>query len=164
MMTRRSLFDRFLRTAPLLVLPPAAGLLSGCASIGFSLPSFLGSDMASIAERYEGKTAKQLGFPADLWCADFANLVRKEAGFRSTLSRAAIQQTRFAKLIDRPVRGALMITMRGKEGYHVDIVLDVHWNGTLTVIGGNISDPETGVSAVRKRLVTTRGIFVIPTT
>lgn len=124
-----------------------AGLLSGCA----------GHDLASIAERHEGRTARQMGVPSSLWCADAVNVWRREAGLRAVPSRRAIDQARAGRRIEHPMRGALMITPRGRGGHHVDLVLAVHGDGTLTVIGGNVG------ARVSRRVVPARGLFILPT-
>src|SRR3569833_3322699 len=41
------------------------------------------------ALRWRGRTAKQLGLPTQLWCADFMNFVLHKAGGKGTKSRAA---------------------------------------------------------------------------
>lgn len=121
-------------------------LLGGCAS-----------DLASVALRYEGKTARDLGLPGSLWCGDFASLVRREAGASSVRSRRAIDQTQGARRLRGPERGALMITRRGASGHHVDIVVEVLPDGLVRVIGGNVA------GAVRERVLPASGaIFVRP--
>lgn len=116
-------------------------------------------DMVSAALRHEGRTARELGLPRSLWCADFANLVRREAGFRAPVSRRAIDQSMHARRIARPVPGALQITRRRGGGNHVDLVVKVHAD-RLTVIGGNIRDGS--VPRVVMREVPIAGIFVKP--
>lgn len=115
------------------------------------------SDFAALAERHEGKTAKQLSLPATLWCGDFASLVRRDAGLSPVKSRRAIDQASRGRKVSRPVRGALMITPRGRGGNHVDIVTRVIDAETVEVIGGNVN------RAVTRRIVSTRGaLFIIP--
>lgn len=123
--------------------------LAGCGSLG-------SQSLVDAALRHEGKTARQLGLPATLWCADAANVFRKEAGFKPTNSRRAIDQLAYAQRIRTPVPGSLQITTRGRGGHHVDVVLANHGNGTLTVIGGNVN------GAVTRRVVLASGIFVQP--
>jgi len=114
-------------------------------------------DLASVAERHEGKTARQLGVPSTLWCGDFASLVRREAGMTAIKSRRAIDQARAGRKVERPVRGALMITRRGRGGHHVDIVTRVIDARTVEVIGGNVN------RAVTRRIVSTKGaLFILP--
>ena len=124
-----------------------AALTAGCAH----------PDFAALAERHEGKTARQLDLPATLWCGDFSNLVRREAGISPVKSRRAIDQASRGRRVSRPVRGALMITHRGRGGNHVDIVTRVIDAETVEVIGGNVN------RAVTRRIVSTRGaLFIIP--
>ncbi len=139
--------ERHLRASlPLLGVALAAGLLSGCAS----------GNLASVAVRHEGKTARQLGLPPRLWCADFANLARREAGLRPVNSRRAVDQARNARPIMKPVPGALMITSR-PGGHHVDVVLAVN-ELFVEVAGGNV-----GGRVTRRQLPMTIGRFYLPT-
>lgn len=124
-------------------------VLSGCAA--------LHGDIASIAERDVAKTAHGLGVPPTLWCGDAVNKWRREAGLSPVRSRRAVDQARAGRRISKPVRGALMITPRGRGGHHVDIVVAVHDDGTVTVIGGNVG------GIVARRIVPARGLFVLPT-
>ena len=123
--------------------------VSGCAA-------FRPNNLADAALRHEGKNARQMGVSPSLWCADAANIWRKEAGFRPTGSRRAIDQLAYARPIRVAERGALQITPRGRGGNHVDVVLENHGDGTLTVIGGNVG------GAVTRRVVYASGRFVIP--
>lgn len=133
-------------TARIAGLVLASGLLSACASRGTIL---------AVAERHEGKTARQLGLPATLWCADAANLFRREAGLTPVKSRRAIDQAKHAKAISRPVPGALMISRR-RGGHHVDVVAAV--NGMwVEVIGGNVAGRVT-----RRHLPLAAGRFFLP--
>lgn len=131
-----------------LLAPFLALALAGCASMR--------GDVASIAESHKGKTARDLGFPPTLWCADLANLVRKQAGFTPVPSRRAADQSRHAKRLAGPAPGALMITPRGRRGHHVDVVVEVLPSGLLRVVGGNVS------RQVSERLVTPVGRFYLP--
>lgn len=132
----------------------AAGFLGGC-STSFRLPSLYGGDLASIAERDDGKNARQMGVPATLWCAAAIEVWRGRAGLSRAGSHRAIDQARAGRRISRPERGALMITRRG-TGHHVDVVTAVHDDGTVSVIGGNVG------GIVARRIVPARGIFIMP--
>ncbi len=114
------------------------------------------SDLASIAQKYEGRSGPSLGLPATLWCADFANFIRKEAGLTPVRSRRAIDQAKGGRRISQPVRGALMITRRGMRGHHVDVVLEVLPGGMVRVAGGNVD------GLVRERILPAQGLFVLP--
>lgn len=131
---------------PLLGLALAAGILSGCAS----------NNLAAVAARHEGKTARQLGLPSTLWCADFANLVRKEAGLKAVNSRRAIDQIKNAREIAKPVQGAMMIKRRN-GGHHVDFV-EMVFADSVAVIGGNV-----GGRVSRRFLPLQSGRFYLPT-
>lgn len=145
-MTSPSLPSAFKRVALLALL--GAGL-AGCGTLS-------GGDFAAIAERDEGKTARQLGLPPSLWCADAANRWRRHAGLRVVPSRRAIDQARAGRRVSVARRGDLHITSRGRGGHHVDVVLTDHGDGTLTVIGGNVN------GAVSRRVVAARGLFIRP--
>lgn len=114
------------------------------------------SSIVSAAQRDLGKTAAQLGLPRSLWCGDAADRWRRKAGLTPVRSRRAIDQTKNARRISYPVPGALMITGRGRSGHHVDVVIAVHSDGTVTTIGGNVA------GAVRERIRVARGLFVMP--
>lgn len=94
------------------------------------------NNLASVVERHEGKTAKQLGLPATLWCSDFADKARIEAGLTPVKSRRAIDQSKNAIRLAKPERGALMISAR-PGGNHVDVVLAVN-ELFVEVAGGNV--------------------------
>lgn len=114
------------------------------------------SGLGAIALRYEGATASRFGFRG-AWCGFFIEYVRKQAGLSLAGSGRAIDQTRAGRRVSAPVPGALVITPRNRRGdFHVDIVLERHPDGTLTVIGGNVS------KRVTKRRVAARGIYVVP--
>lgn len=141
-----------------LAISPAIAEPSPMASSGNDPAGSIGSSsrLASIALRYEGMTGPQLGLSARLWCAEFSNMVRRKAGLPAPASRRAFDQVQHARKISRPVPGALMITGRGRRGGHVDIVVQVHGDGTLTVVGGNVQ------RRVTLRRVAARGVFALP--
>lgn len=130
--------------------PMRASFGAGIWDIAFS------RDIVSIARRDLGKSARQLGLPSSLWCADAANRWRRKAGLRPVPSRRAIDQAKGGKRISHPVVGALLITGRGRRGHHVDLIVAVHGDGTVTTVGGNVS----GRVAERRRVA--RGIIVLP--
>lgn len=111
--------------------------LAGCAHSG---------DLASLAERDIGKTAREMRVPGSLWCADAVNKWRGEAGLSIVPSRLAADQVKKAFRLARPERGALMISAR-PGGNHVDVVLAVLPDGTVRTAGGNIG----GIVAERIR-------------
>ena len=139
-----SLQRRSLRLSGLVLV---AGFLSGCAS----------SNLADVAARYEGRTGPSLGLSASLWCSEFIDLTRREAGLTPVHSRRAIDQAKNARAISRPVPGSLMITRRGNRGHHVDVVAAV--NGMwVEVIGGNVAGRVT-----RRHVPLAAGRFYLPT-
>jgi uncharacterized protein (TIGR02594 family) len=82
-----------------------------------------------------GKSARQLGVPSRLWCADFLNQKLRQAGYRGTGSRAAKSFLKYGRRTSaRP--GAIAIYSRGKRGGHVAIVESVNGN-TVTLVSGN---------------------------
>lgn len=133
----------------IIVVLAVGAAVSGCAA-------FRPNNLADAALRHEGKTARQLGVSPSLWCADAANIWRVESGFKPTNSRRAIDQLAYARPVRVAERGALQITPRGRGGHHVDVVLENHGDGTLTVIGGNVNN------AVTRRRVAASGRFVMP--
>ena len=113
-----------------------AGLGLALGACAIRIP--LGGSLADIAERDEGKTARQLGLPESLWCADYLNLIRREAGMRTVPSRRAIDQAKAGRRVSYPVRGDIVITTRGRWGHHCDVLQAIHKDGTMRVIGGNV--------------------------
>ena len=111
--------------------------------------------MVSIARRFVGASGPQLGLHSRLWCADFANMVRRKAGLRSVPSRRAIDQARYGTRLYQPEPGALMITGR-RGGAHVDLVTAVHGDGAVSTIGGNVG------KRVKERRRIARGLFIKP--
>lgn len=118
------------------------------------IPNSRAGRLGAIALRYEGATASRFGFRGP-WCGYFVEYVRKQAGLSVTGSGRAIDQARAGRRVSEPVPDALMITGR-RRGAHVDIVLERHGDGTVTVIGGNVS------KRVTKRRIAARGIYVVP--
>lgn len=116
----------------------------------------LGSTPSAIARRYLGRTGPQLGLPSSLWCADFVNLVRKEAGLRAVASRRAFDQARHGRRIARPRVDALLITPRGRGGGHVEWIVAVNADGSVTTIGGNVD------RVVAERVRPAIGIIIEP--
>lgn len=117
-------------------------------------PSRSAGRLGAIALQYEGATAARFGFRGP-WCGFFVEHVRRKAGLSLSGSGRAIDQARAGRRVSAPVPDALMITGR-RGGAHVDIVLQRHDDGTVTVIGGNVS------KRVTKRRIAAGGIYVIP--
>ncbi len=90
------------------------------------------------ALRWRGRTAKQLGLPTQLWCADFMNFVFKKAGAKGTASRAARSFLQFGKKLDGPRVGAIAIMYRkGPNNGHVGVVRGTDGQGNPIVVSGN---------------------------
>lgn len=90
------------------------------------------------ALRWRGRTARQLGLPTQLWCADFMNFVLNKAGGKGTRSRAARSFLQFGKKLDGPRVGAIAIMYRkGPNNGHVGVVRGTDGQGNPIVVSGN---------------------------
>src|SRR5712691_8762965 len=76
--------DRFIDTEPLETM---ARSRSDAADAAAQVPGAAGVLLEAL--RWRGRTAKQIGLPTQLWCADFMNFVLRRAGGNGTQSRAA---------------------------------------------------------------------------
>jgi uncharacterized protein (TIGR02594 family) len=89
------------------------------------------------ALRWRGSSARELGLPAKLWCADFMNFVLRRAGGKGTHSRAARSFLTFGKKLDGPRVGAIaVLSRRGKNNGHVGVVRGTDGAGHPIVISG----------------------------
>lgn len=90
------------------------------------------------ALRWRGRTARQLGLPTKLWCADFMNFVLRRAGGRGTHSRAARSFLKYGKRLKSPRVGAIAILSRkGPLNGHVGIVRGTDGRGNPILVSGN---------------------------
>jgi uncharacterized protein (TIGR02594 family) len=90
------------------------------------------------ALRWRGRTAKQIGLPSQLWCADFMNFVLKQAGAKGTQSRAARSFLQYGKKLDEPRVGAIAIMYRkGPNNGHVGVVRGTDGKGNPILVSGN---------------------------
>jgi uncharacterized protein (TIGR02594 family) len=90
------------------------------------------------ALRWRGHTAKQIGVPSKLWCADFMNFVLKRTGGQGTGSRAARSFLKYGKLLDSPRVGAIAIMSRaGPNNGHVGVVRGTDGQGNPIIVSGN---------------------------
>jgi uncharacterized protein (TIGR02594 family) len=90
------------------------------------------------ALRWRGRTARQIGLPSKLWCADFMNFVLRRAGGKGTQSRAARSFLQYGKKLDGPRVGALVIFYRkGPNNGHVGVVRGTDGQGNPIVVSGN---------------------------
>lgn len=78
----------------------------------------------------------------DAWCAVAVNGALVNSGYPSTKSALARSFTRYGTRLSKPVRGAIVVFPRGTNPLygHVGIVEDVHPNGTMTIVNGNVSN------------------------
>ena len=90
------------------------------------------------ALRWRGRTARQLGLPTKLWCADFMNFVLRRAGGRGTHSRAARSFLKYGKRLNGPRVGAIAILYRrGPNNGHVGVVRGTDGRGNPIIVSGN---------------------------
>ena len=90
------------------------------------------------ALRWRGRTARQLGLPTKLWCADFMNFVLRRAGGKGTRSRAARSFLQYGKRLKEPRVGAIAILYRkGPNNGHVGVVRGTDGRGNPIIVSGN---------------------------
>ncbi|AXK83703.1 TIGR02594 family protein [Pseudolabrys taiwanensis] len=125
--------DRFANTEPVETITRSR---SDAAEAAAQVP---GAAMVLLeALRWRGRTAKQLGLPTQLWCADFMNFVFKKAGAKGTSSRAARSFLQYGKKLDGPRVGAIAIMWRkGPNNGHVGVVRGTDGQGNPIVVSGN---------------------------
>lgn len=73
-------------------------------------PTMIGGsrhELVPIARRHLGKRAADLGLPSRLWCADFVNRVRREAGLPVVPSRPVSPAIRSASATGSRRRGSV---------------------------------------------------------
>lgn len=129
----RHLGQRFANVEPLEPMPrsrtaaiEAAGQVPGAALVLLE------------ALRWRGRTARQIGLPTKLWCADFMNFVLRRAGGKGTHSRAARSFLKFGKKLNGPRVGAIVIFYRkGPNNGHVGVVRGTDGAGNPIVVSGN---------------------------
>jgi uncharacterized protein (TIGR02594 family) len=125
--------DRFANAVP---LEQIARSRTDAADIAAQVP---GAGLVLLeALRWRGRSAKQLGLPTKLWCADFMNFVIRRAGAKGTHSRAARSFLQFGKKLDGPRVGAIAIMYRaGPNNGHVGVVRGTDGQGNPIVVSGN---------------------------
>jgi uncharacterized protein (TIGR02594 family) len=90
------------------------------------------------ALRWRGRSARQIGLPTKLWCADFMNFVLRRAGGKGTHSRAARSFLQYGKKLDGPRVGAIAILYRkGPNNGHVGVVRGTDGQGNPIIVSGN---------------------------
>ncbi len=125
--------ERFANTEPLETM---ARSRTDAADAAAQVPGAAGVLLEAL--RWRGRTAKQLGLPAQLWCADFMNFVLHKAGGKGTKSRAARSFLDFGKKLDGPRVGAIAIMYRkGPNTGHVGVVRGTDGQGNPIVVSGN---------------------------
>ena len=125
--------DRFANTEPLEPMPKSR---TDAAEAAAQVPGASGVLLEAL--RWRGRTAKQLGLPSQLWCADFMNFVLRSAGAKGTQSRSARSFLQFGKRLDGPRIGAIAIFYRkGPNNGHVGVVRGTDGEGNPIVVSGN---------------------------
>jgi len=124
--------ERFLNNAP---LEHMARSRTDAAEAAAQVPG--AAALLLEALRWRGRTAKQIGLPSQLWCADFMNFVLKRAGTKGTQSRAARSFLQYGKILDGPRVGAIAVFYRGPNNGHVGVVRGTDGDGNPIVVSGN---------------------------
>jgi uncharacterized protein (TIGR02594 family) len=125
--------DRFANTEPLETM---AHSRTDAAEAAAQVPGAAGVLLEAL--RWQGRTAKQIGLPTKLWCADFMNYVLRKAGGKGTQSRAARSFLEYGKRLDGPRVGAIAILYRkGLNSGHVGVVRGTDGQGNPILVSGN---------------------------
>lgn len=125
--------ERFANNAPLETVTRSR---SDAAEAAAQVPGAAGVLLEAL--RWRGQTARQLGLPTQLWCADFMNFVLRKAGGKGTQSRAARSFLQFGKKLDGPRVGAIAIMWRkGPNNGHVGVVRGTDGQGNPLIVSGN---------------------------
>lgn len=125
--------ERFVNAEP---LEPMARSRTGAAEAAAQVPGAAAILLEAL--RWRGRTARQIGVPAQLWCADFMNFVLKRTGARGTNSRAARSFLQYGKILDGPRVGAIAVLRRaGANSGHVGVVRGTDGKGNPILVSGN---------------------------
>ena len=139
--------DRFIDTEPLETM---ARSRSDAADAAAQVPGAAGVLLEAL--RWRGRTAKQIGLPSQLWCADFMNFVLRRAGGKGTQSRAARSFLDYGKKLDGPRVGAIAILYRkGPKNGHVGVVRGTDGQGNPILVSGNHGPTVRSRSMPRKK-------------
>jgi uncharacterized protein (TIGR02594 family) len=115
---------------------PMARSRSDAAEAAAQMPGAAGLLLEAL--RWRGQTAKEIGLPTKLWCADFMNFVLHKAGGKGTQSRSARSFLDYGKRLDGPRVGAIAIMSRkGPNNGHVGIVRGTDGRGNPIIVSGN---------------------------
>jgi hypothetical protein len=118
---------RFRNVEPLEPLPKSR---SDAAEIAANVPGAAAVLLEAL--RWRGRTAKQIGLPAQLWCADFMNFILRRSGGTGTHSRAMYR--------------------KGPNNGHVGIVRGTDGKGNPIIVSGN-SGNQVRISTYPKERV-----------
>jgi uncharacterized protein (TIGR02594 family) len=102
-------------------------------------------DPISTAMQFVGNTARQLGLPPALWCADFMNMI-----FGGS-DRRAISYASRGRPAQHGCVGCVVVTKR-KGGHHVGIVKGYDTRGNVITVSGN-HGRKVGVGKYSKKSV-----------
>jgi len=139
---------RFRNVEPLEPLPKSR---SDAAEIAANVPGAAAVLLEAL--RWRGRTASQIGLPAQLWCADFMNFILRRSGGAGTHSRAARSFLKYGKKLDSPRVGAIAIMTRaGPNNGHVGIVRGTDGQGNPIIVSGNHGN-KVMVSTYKKERV-----------
>ena len=125
--------ERFANTEPLETISRSR---SDAAEAAAQVPGAAGVLLEAL--RWRGRTARQIGLPSQLWCADFMNFVLRKAGGKGTHSRSARSFLEYGKKLDGPRVGAIAILYRrGTNNGHVGVVRGTDGQGNPVIVSGN---------------------------
>jgi uncharacterized protein (TIGR02594 family) len=125
--------DRFANTEPLETMSRSR---SDAVEAAAQVPGAAGVLLEAL--RWRGRTARQIGLPTQLWCADFMNFVLRKAGGKGTRSRSARSFLDYGKKLDGPRVGAIAImSRRGANSGHVGVVRGTDGQGNPILVSGN---------------------------
>lgn len=110
------------------------------ASLG-QRPALIGTsgqsaDLVTIARKYVGRSARDLGLRRDLWCGAFVDMVRREAGLKPSGSDRALAQLRHGRRLSAPAVGSIAVYPR-PGGTHAGLVSEITGHGTIRLVSGN---------------------------
>lgn len=114
-----------------------------------------GGVLVRIARRHIGKRASDLGLPRRLWCGDFVNKVRREAGLEAVPSRLARAQANVGRRLSSPRIGTIAVISRrgGRNAGHTGIIAAFD-SDTITLVSGNSIGRRVAEETVsRSRLI-----------
>ena len=103
-------------------------------------------ELTAKANRYVGLTARQLGLPRRLWCADFMNMIT-----RSGSDRRAFSYIHRGRPAPYGCTNCVAVTAR-RGGGHVGVVTGYDSRGNPITISGNHGH-KVGVGTYNRRIV-----------